>query len=180
MNKRTLWITQTACFIALLMGLQIASQGLGNQFVTGSLVNMVLAVSVMIGGFSTGTVVAIISPFLATVLPTASPPLPLVPFIAFGNFALVAIWYLICKKISKDNMHLMHVIATIAGAVGKFIVLYFGIVHFAAPLILGLPAGAPVYFMFSWPQLVTALIGGALASIILPTLRKALGVRFET
>jgi len=180
MNKRTIWITRTACFLALLMGVQLASQGLGNQFVTGSLVNMMLAVSVMIGGFASGTVVALVSPFLAMALPTASPPLPLVPFIALGNFTLVALWYIIVYKIIKNNLHLAHIVATIVGAIGKFAVLYVGIVLFAAPHILGLPVGAPVYFMFSWPQLVTALIGGAIACLILPTLRKALGFRFET
>lgn len=41
MNKKTLWITETAVMIALLVALQWATKPLG-QFVTGSCVNLVL------------------------------------------------------------------------------------------------------------------------------------------
>ena len=56
MNKKTLWITETAVMIALLVALQWATKPLG-QFVTGSCVNLVLGVSVLVGGllrFSAG------------------------------------------------------------------------------------------------------------------------------
>ena len=46
MNKKTLWITETAVMIALLVALQWATKPLG-QFVTGSCVNLVLGVSVL-------------------------------------------------------------------------------------------------------------------------------------
>mgnify|MGYP007098824989 FL=1 len=49
MNKKTLWITETAVMIALLVALQWATKPLG-QFVTGSCVNLVLGVSVLVGG----------------------------------------------------------------------------------------------------------------------------------
>ena len=77
------------------------------------------------------------------------------------------------KKILKQ------VIAWIAAAVGKFAVLYAVVVWLicgvlsesllaAGVMMKALPA------MFSWPQLITALIGGALALLIAPVLRKAL------
>ena len=53
MNKKTLWITETAVMIALLVALQWATKPLG-QFVTGSCVNLVLGVSVLVGGLVRG------------------------------------------------------------------------------------------------------------------------------
>ena len=51
MNKeKTLWITRTAIFVALLVVLQAATAALGNTIITGSVVNMLLVVSVMTCG----------------------------------------------------------------------------------------------------------------------------------
>ena len=64
MNKKTLWITETAVMIALLVALQWATKPLG-QFVTGSCVNLVLGVSVLVGGLWCGLTVALVCSFLA-------------------------------------------------------------------------------------------------------------------
>ena len=45
MNRKTLWITETAVLLALLVGLQFVTKAMG-QFVTGSCVNLVLGVAV--------------------------------------------------------------------------------------------------------------------------------------
>ncbi len=63
MNKKTLWITETAVMIALLVALQWATKPLG-QFVTGSCVNLVLGVSVLVGGLWCGLTVALVSSLL--------------------------------------------------------------------------------------------------------------------
>ena len=46
-REKTLWMTRTGAFIALLVVLQAATAPLGNTLVTGTLVNGLLAVSVM-------------------------------------------------------------------------------------------------------------------------------------
>ena len=73
MNKKTLWITETAVMIALLVALQWATKPLG-QFVTGSCVNLVLGVSVLVGGLWCGLTVALVSPFFAFLLVSAHCP----------------------------------------------------------------------------------------------------------
>lgn len=80
-----------------------------------------------------------------------------------------------------DNMHWEHkytaqVIALAAAAAAKFLVLYVGIVQIAVPLLLGLPEpqAAVISNMFSIPQLLTALLGGGVALMVLPTLKKAM------
>ena len=62
MNVKTL--TRTAILIALLVALQYATSSLG-QFVTGSCVNLVLAVAAMLCGPVSGLIVAVVSPFFA-------------------------------------------------------------------------------------------------------------------
>ena len=76
----------------------------------------------------------------------------------------------------------MRVAAWIAAAVCKFAALYTIVVLLVCgvlsqallnagtlkpPMLQALPA------MFSWPQLVTALIGGGIALLIVPVLKKA-------
>ena len=47
--KKTAWIARTAICLALLLCLQFATKSLG-QFVTGSCVNLVIAMAALIGG----------------------------------------------------------------------------------------------------------------------------------
>ena len=65
--KTTKWITTTAVMIVVLVVLQSVTKA-GGQFVTGSCVNLVLAVATMIGGLWCGVVVALVSPFFAFLL----------------------------------------------------------------------------------------------------------------
>jgi hypothetical protein len=53
MKKKTLWLTETAVMLALLITLQALTKPLG-QLVTGSCVNAVLAVAVLLIGMSSG------------------------------------------------------------------------------------------------------------------------------
>ena len=174
MNTRTKtkWIAETAIFIALLVSLQAVTKSM-SQFVTGSMVNLVLVTATLVSGFTSGLTVAAISPFFAFMLGIGPKFFALVPFVAFGNIVLVLFWGIVCKNgIGMKNM----VFAMTVGAVLKFLTLYGGIVKFAIPTILALPEkqAAVMGANFSWPQLVTALIGGFLAILITPTLKKAL------
>ena len=175
-SNKVLWITRTAIMIALLIVLQAATAPLGNQFITGSIVNCILFVSVMMFGLPSGLAVSILSPFFASLF-GIGPAFPIIiPFIGMGNGALVLVWHLIAG--SKDNI-IHRATGIIAAAIAKFAVLYIGIVMFVAPLILELPPQAPIYLMFSFPQLITALIGGGIAFAIYAPLKKAIGERRE-
>ena len=63
MNKKVRWITETAVMLALLVALQALTKGFG-QFVTGSCVNAVLAVTVLTAGLGSGIVVAVLNQLL--------------------------------------------------------------------------------------------------------------------
>lgn len=172
--KRTLWITRTAVFIALLIVLQAATAPLGNVFITGSIVNMLLIISVMTCGFASGFSVAVISPVIAKLI-GIGPLWILIPFIAAGNIMLVLIWHFVGNR-EVRHRYAAYIAALIAAAAAKFFVLYIGIVKIAVPIFLNLPEqqAKVVSNMFSLTQLITALIGGVIAVMILPSLKKAI------
>lgn len=61
-KNRILRITRTAVLIALLVVLQAALMPLNNSLITGSIVNLLLIISVMTCGLSSGLCVAAVSP----------------------------------------------------------------------------------------------------------------------
>ena len=162
----------TAVLIALLVAVQFVTAPLG-QFVTGSLVNLILIVSAMTIGLSSGLTIAAVSPVVAATA-GVGPVVQLVPFIIVGNVTLVLAWGLICKlKYARTGVK--RAAAAVTAAVCKSIALYFGVVRIAIPYILSLPEqkAAQMSIMFSIPQLITALLGGAAAVMILPAIEKA-------
>lgn len=89
-KNRVLRITRTAVLIALLVVLQAALMPLNNSLITGSIVNLVLIISVMTCGLSSGLCVAAVSPVIARLF-GIGPLWSLIPFIAAGNAALVVL-----------------------------------------------------------------------------------------
>lgn len=170
MNTKT--IARTAILIALLIALQYATSSLG-QFVTGSCVNLVLAVAALFAGLWSGVIVAALSPFFAFLLGIGPKLLPIVPFIALGNLVYVLLLALLDKKLGSSAPQ--RLCAVVVAAVCKFLTLYVVIVKLVLPM-LGLPEKqvAVMSASFSWPQLVTATIGGCLALAVVPALKKAI------
>lgn len=179
-KQRILWITRTAIFIALLIVLQAATVPFGNPLITGTIVNFLLITSVMTCGLAAGLSVAVVSPIAAKFF-GIGPLWALIPFIAAGNIVLVLLWYFIGKRNMGGKKCAAYFAALIAAAVAKFLVLYIGIVQIAAPMFLGLPEPqeAVISNMFSIPQLITALAGGALAVVLFPRLKKAIAVGWK-
>ena len=175
-KQKTVWITKTAALIALLVVLQAVTKPLG-QAVTGSCVNAVLAVAALLMGTASGLSVALVSPIFACLLGIAPNPL-VVPVIMLGNAVFVLLLRLLAERPLWKG-----IIAVAVSAMAKFGVMYAlvsclicgvaadmlltqGILK--QPMLTELPAA------FSWLQLVTALIGGTVAMLIVPVLKKAL------
>ena len=178
MRRKVLWMTQTAVMLAALIALQALTKPLG-QIVTGSCVNAVLAVTVLFVGMSSGVTVALLSPVFAFLFGIA-PQILTVPAIMAGNLVFVVL-----LRFIAGNMKTLwkSVAAVLLAAVCKFAVLYVLVTYvicgvladwllaeglLKAPMLTALPA------TFSLPQLFTALIGGGLALLIVPLLKKAL------
>ena len=184
MRKKVLWITETAVMLALLVTLQALTKPMG-QLVTGSCVNAVLAISVLLVGMSSGITIALISPVCAYLFGIAPNFVTVLP-IMIGNVCFVVLLRLIAGKTHKPIWR--QPVALVAAAGVKFGVLYLLVVKvicgLASGALLGKKLGDVVVLappmlnmlptMFAWPQLFTALIGGAVALLITPVLRKAL------
>ena len=179
MNKKIRWITETAIMLALLVTLQALTKPLG-QLVTGSCVNAVLAVTVLVGGLWSGVTVALISPVVACLLGIGRRSLT-VPASMVGHTVFVVLLYL--RAGGKGVSFVKRIVAWVAAAAAKFAALYLIVVTLICgvlapsllaagamkePMLKALPA------TFSWPQLFTALIGGGIALLIAPVIRKAL------
>lgn len=189
MRKNVLWITETAAMLALLIALQwLGSQipePTAKQLITGSLVNCVLVVTTLVAGRSSGITVALISPILACLFKIA-PVLIAAPVIMVGNVCYVLVLSFVLDKSLKPAWK--PPVALAAASALKFGVLYLLGVKLAGGVLFdtlsgqtlaGMPVMSQVVLkqvtnMFSWFQLATALIGGTLALLMVPTLRKAL------
>ena len=197
-NKRIIWITQSALFLGLVIAVQAATTGFGIQLITGSLVNLTLILCVMLCGYAQGLTAAALSPLFAKLL-SIGPTWELIPFISFANVIIVTVWFFIgnlgdkCNKWGRGDslyatnaprphlLHLLrtafHIAALVAGAAAKFLFLYFSIVRIMIPYVLtGLPEkkANALSATFSVTQLFTALIGGGLAVILIPLIKKAI------
>ena len=177
MNKKVFWITETAVLLALLVALQYLTKGFG-QLVTGSCVNAILAIAVLFVGLGSGITVALVSPVLAYLLGIA-PQILVVPAIMAGN----AVFVLVLHYLVSGRKPLLQIVGWIAAALCKSAVLYLIVAKVICGVLAGslLASGALKEPMlqalpatFSWPQLVTALIGGGLALLVVPALKKAL------
>ncbi|MBD5149605.1 MAG: ECF transporter S component [Oscillibacter sp.] len=171
-SKRVLYITETAVMTALLIVLQYVTKPAG-QYVTGSCVNAVLAVSVLAVGLWSGITVALLSPFFAFLLGIGPQLFPITPSIAVGNLVFVLLLFLLAG--GKDLPLWRKGVAWVVAAVAKFAVLYALVVKILC-VVLTLKEAQIATFtvMFSYPQLITALVGGGIALLLTPLLRRAL------
>lgn len=172
----TKWLTRTALLLALTLLFQSLRSLIPlptdlSLFIVGSLVNGSLLVTTHMVGLNSGIIISIITPVVAFFQGHLAFPV-LIPIVALGNIILVFLYHILRKKSQW--------IALISGALIKTVFLYFAIVHFALPVLIvpTIPTKQAevllkvMSFNFSWPQIITAMIGGILAFSIIPVLTK--------
>lgn len=170
--KKTTWIARTAICLALLICLQFVTKSLG-QIVTGSCVNLVLAMASLLGGVWSGVVVAAVSPFFAYLLGIGPAFFQLVPCVALGNAVYALLFGLLVKKAVENGRFAVSVLEMVLAAAAKFLTLYLVLVQLVAPTVVPAAKLPVVTASFTWPQLLTACIGGLLACVIGPVVCKA-------
>ena len=133
-------------FIALLLIVFLAPF-IGNQFITGTIVNAVLILSFFLLGYNS----ALLLCFLPSAISLSLGFMPvaiMLPFIIIGNVILVSAF-----KLIKNYW-----IALFSGGIAKASLLFLTASIFVSnPVVLS---------MMSWPQLLTAISGGLLAYMI--------------
>lgn len=170
--KKTMWIAQTAVCLALLIAVQFFTRSFG-QLVTGSCVNLVLAIASLIGGVWAGVTVAVFSPFCAYLLGIGPAFLPMVPCVSLGNAVYAVLFGLLVGRFLQKKKLPAAYGSMVLAAAAKFVTLYLVLVRLVAPAVVPAAKLSTVTASFTWPQLLTALVGGVLACLIAPILRKS-------
>ncbi len=175
MSERIKWITRGGVAIALIIAVQLITRNLGQQLITGSLVNLVLAVSTLLFGWKVGAAAAVVSPFIAYLL-GINAQIAVVPAIAAGNltYVLVIAAVLTLLKGAKIPELFRNLAAVALAALLKFGIQYLLIVKWIAPAFLPAKAQALMAVNFGVIQFFTAGIGGVLACLIVPLVRKGI------
>ncbi len=187
-NKNLQLIVRTALLLAITLLFQQLRLVIGTSFastlVIGSLVNLALYVSAATVGWKGSIFVAILSPVVAALQSHLPHPL-LIPFVAAGNLVLVIAFELVERR-SNDTPRMAAAVAV--ASVLKTAALYCLVVLLFVPALLpglGLPEKsvkgmtAALSLSFSWPQLVTAVIGGVVAIPVIKAVRRALDRRSD-
>lgn len=178
-HKAIRFLCETALGVALVVLAQLAGKlfpagavVIGplsvSQLITGSLVNCVLFVFAARTGALAGICIGLFSSLLAFLLGIGPALVQVVPVIACGNALLAGLFGLSRRKDWRQEIAM----AACAGIKCAFL-------WAAVPAVIASLGTVPVKqaavmsAMFSWPQGVTALIGGVLALLILPRLKEA-------
>lgn len=150
------WLTRAAILLALALAVQSLRLG---QYITGPVINAVLLSGAVLVGPWGAVAIGLLTPLTAYLLGQLNPILaPAIPFIMAGN-AVLALVFGYGRRV---NVYA----AIIAAAVVKYLALA-GAVRF----VLQLPPKVGVALQV--PQLVTALIGGVVALLVLEALAAA-------
>ncbi len=153
-NKRTEII-----IFSVLLGAATLAPLIGNQFITGTIVNSCLLLAAATLGIRAALLIGILPSTIA--LATGLLPAvlaPMIPFIILGNTILVMVF----DYLKRTNYWL----GAVTGAVLKFGFLY-AMISIVSDLIINKNIVSNVAYMMSWPQLVTALAGSFAAFGIL-------------
>lgn len=134
------------------------------QMITGPIVNATLFLATALLGSSAGILVGLIPSVIALSVGLLPPVLaPMIPFIMIGNTILVLTF-----NVFKDKNYWLGIFIS---SILKFVFLY-GTSSVVINLLLKKEIAYQVSIMMSWPQLLTAVIGGALAYLFLKFYKK--------
>lgn len=180
--SQVVWIAEAGLLIALLVVVQLLTFAIPkgvpivSQLFTGSLVNLVLIVGAGSVGFSGTAIAAVLSPVLAYAFGQMVFP-QMIPVVALGNLIIVAVTWAFFGRASRNPG--TDILGIVLGAVLKTAFLWAATAWIMAPIFFAAKAavGQKLVLMFSWPQMVTALIGGGLALLVLPAIRAYRGHR---
>jgi hypothetical protein len=186
-RNQLLWITTTAVLLALIVVAQVITipgtvgVPLLQQFFTGSLVNLILITAAGSIGLKSGATLSVVSPILALLFGLLKAPM-MIPVVAIGNLIVVLItwWFFRTaqNKNSKNQMLFIVISGVVLGAILKCAFLWFATAKIITPILVSKSAAPELIKLLnasmSWPQAIAALIGGILALLVLPSIKKYL------
>jgi len=169
MNQiKTLTIKREIVFaliqFTVLVGVATMAPLLGQQSITGSIVNAVLFITVIVLGLPAAILAGLIPSLIALsvgLLPSILAPM--IPFIMVGNITLVLVFNYL-----KDRNYWL---GMISASILKFLFL-FGTSSIMVNLILKKEIAQKMAIIMGLPQLLTALAGGLIAYLFLKSIKR--------
>ncbi|WP_027623518.1 ECF transporter S component [Clostridium lundense] len=163
-------LVRTALLLALAIGVQAIGRSFPqiSQIFVGSVVNAALIIAAYSCGMSWGILLGALTPMLAWIIGQLPGPMaPFVPFIMIGN-AIFVIFF----SIMKDKIESLKYIGVVIAAFIKYAFLSLSASKLIYIFNLGIPkkVAAKLAVMMGVPQLITALIGGFIAIILVNAL----------
>jgi len=153
-----------AIFFAIGLAICLVPTFFHNQWVTGPIINATLLLTTVLVGPTEAVLLGLMPStmaFLGGLLPL--PLAPMLPFIMIGNAIMVMTFYTVRPK------HFW--VAVGLAALFKFAFMHGSVVFLLSRMMdSGLTAKLAV--MMSWPQLLTAIIGGVIAYPIIKAIRQ--------
>jgi len=157
-------LAKSAIFASFLAIATVIPALIHQQFITGPIVNAILFSSTIILGTESAIMIGLIPSLIALSFGLLSPALaPMVPFIMMSNALLVMIF----SSLQKRNYWMSMIFASIL----KFLFL-FATSSIVINLLIKKEVATKVAQMMSWPQLITALMGGITAFLIIKAKKK--------
>jgi len=167
MNNKYTILTRTALLLALTLVFQslrfiIPIPVFLSTFLIGSLVNACLLVAVETVGLRPTLLIVFVAPIVAYFQQLLPLPIFIIP-VALGNALYIGVFYVG----KRWNLWLRLGIAASSKAVFMYVAFSWLLTLIAIPVKIA----TGLMLVMSWPQLVTGVIGGILASIIKKRLR---------
>ncbi|HEY8423092.1 MAG TPA: ECF transporter S component [Thermoclostridium sp.] len=176
MRRNIRFVTRTALLLAVAILFQYLGKYMGtyNNFIVGPIVNAVLLIATEIVGIFSGIFISVAAPLVSALTNKAAiAPVILAfsPFIMAGNAIYAVIYALLNKRKTISS----GILAVVAASILKFGFLFGSVLAFTRFMNINEKVAGVLIGLFSWPQLVTALIGGAVAALIIcPALKRVL------
>lgn len=172
MNDKVKKLVRASLLLAIAIIVQILGKNIPeiNQFLVGPIVNAILILTTFVCGTWWGVGVGVLTPVIAWLVGQLPGPMaPFIPFIMIGN-SLFVIFFGILKNQQKWGKY----IGLLFGSFIKFLFLSFSAAKLITIFNIGLPSkvASKLVIMMGIPQLVTALIGGVIALVLIELLTK--------
>ncbi len=161
-DRKSLVIARIGIMLALTLALQYISGLAGIQLLTGSVVNMMLIIAVMMTGLIGGVLIGLITPYIGFLLGLSGNVL-LTPFIGIANALYISLFAIVLKLFKGEYGDSKSIVGQgvgiIFGAFVKFAFLLYIVFPILLPLVMAKVPPA-LETMLGITQFFTAMLGG--------------------
>lgn len=170
MNNQHRLLTRTALLLALTLLFQslrflVPIPPFFSTFLVGSLVNACLLITTETAGFGPALFISMIAPLVAYMQQMLPLPVFIIP-VALGNVIYISVFFVLYRKSRAVGIGIAAIVKTL---------FLFSVFSWLLTLVnINAKVASGIMFAMSWPQLVTTVIGGIVASVVVKRVKSYL------